>query len=544
MSKTPRAAPKAATKQGGLIRSSAIFAGLTMVSRVMGLVRDLVITARLGASQTIAADAYYTALAFPNLFRRIFAEGAFAAAFVPVFARSLQGEGREEARRLADQTLAVLASVLLVLVLAVEIAMPLLVSVMAPGFTADPAKFDLTVELTRITFPSLLLISLVALFGGMLTSTGRFAAFAAAPILLNLALIGAALYARASPAAGAGHALAWGVSLGGVAQLLLLVVALRRAGLMPRFTWPRLTPGVKKILVLFGPAAFGAGIVQINLLVDQFIASFLPTGAISYLYYADRINQLPLGVIGIAVGTALLPLLSRQIQAGDRAGADDSQSRAVELVMVFCLPSAAALTVIARPIIAVLFERGAFDAATTDASAAALVAFAVGLPAYVLIKVFAPGFFARQDTKTPVKIAVVGLVSNIALNLAFIWHLGHVGIALATACAAWINGGLLWWVLVRRGHFRADERLKQRMPRLLLATGLMTAALWAASWAMDADALKGTAQEALQLVVFLVVGLGVYGVAGHLLGAFSLRELRAMMTRRRLSPVADQDSGG
>lgn len=514
-----------------LVRAFATVSGLTAVSRVLGYGRDVLIAAALGAGVT--SDAFFVAFKLPNFFRRLFAEGAFAAAFVPVFARRLEGEGREEARRLADQTLAVLAAVLLVLVLIVEIAMPVLISVMAPGFVDDPGKFALTVELTRITFPYLLMISLVALFGGMLTSAGRFAAFAAAPILLNLALIGAALVARASPDLGAGHALAWGVSLGGVAQLLLLIVALRRAGMMPRLVLPRLTPGVKKILVLFGPAAFGAGIVQINLLVDQFIASFLPTGAISYLYYADRINQLPLGVIGIAVGTALLPLLSRQIQAGDQEAANDSQSRAVELVMVFCLPSAAALTVIAQPIIAVLFERGAFDAATTDASAAALVAFAVGLPAYVLIKVFAPGFFARQDTRTPVRIAVVGLLTNIVLNLIFIWHLAHVGIALATALAAWINGGLLCWVLMRRGHFRADERLKRRLPRILLATGAMTAALWAIAWAIDAGARQDGSSDALALLACVAGGAAVYGVAGHLLGAFSLSEIRAMMTRSR-----------
>ena len=514
-----------------LVRAFATVSGLTAVSRVLGYGRDVLIAAALGAG--VPADAFFVAFKLPNFFRRLFAEGAFAAAFVPVFARSLEGEGREEARRLADQTLAVLASVLLVLVLVVEIAMPVLISVMAPGFTDDPEKFTLTVALTRITFPYLLLVSLVALFGGMLTSSGRFAAFAAAPILLNLALIAAALVARASPELGAGHALAWGVSLGGVAQLLLLIVALRRAGLMPRVVLPRLTPGVKKILVLFGPAAFGAGIVQINLLVDQFIASFLPTGAISYLYYADRINQLPLGVIGIAVGTALLPLLSRQIEAGDESGANDSQSRAVELVMLFCLPSAAALTVIARPIISALFERGAFDAATTDASAAALVAFAVGLPAYVLIKVFAPGFFARQDTRTPVKIAAVGLVTNIALNLVFIWYLAHVGIALATALAAWVNGGLLCWVLIRRGHFHPDARLKRRLPRILLASGVMTVALWLMSWAMQADRLQGGLEEGAALAAFVLGGGAVYALAGHLLGAFSLREIKAMMTRRR-----------
>ncbi len=518
-----------------LSRAFMTVSGLTAISRLLGYARDVMIAAALGAGAT--SDAFFVAFKLPNFFRRLFAEGAFAAAFVPVFARRLEGEGREEARRLADETLAVLTAVLLVLVLVVEVAMPWLIVVMAPGFSADPAKFALTVELTRITFPYLLLISLVALFGGMLTSSGRFAAFAAAPILLNLALIAAALVARASPEIAAGHALAWGISLGGVAQLLLLVVGLRRAGLMPRLALPRLTPGVKKILVLFGPAAFGAGIVQINLLVDQVIASFLPTGAISYLYYADRINQLPLGVIGIAVGTALLPLLSRQIEAGEVDAANESQSRAVELVMLFCLPSAAALTVIAHPILAVLFERGAFDPATTDASAATLVAFAVGLPAYVLIKVFAPGFFARQDTRTPVKIAFVGLVANLVFNAIFIWHLAHVGIALATACAAWVNGGLLCWVLVRRGHFRPDDRLKRRVPRILFASGAMTAALWATAWALATHGPGGELGEVVALVVLMTVGLVVFTLAGQVLGAFRLSEVKAMLTRSRTKPV-------
>ncbi|MBT6512940.1 MAG: murein biosynthesis integral membrane protein MurJ, partial [Rhodospirillaceae bacterium] len=356
--------------------------------------------------------------------------------------------------------------------------------------------------------------------------------YAAAPILLNLSLIATALVAYYSDGIGAGHALAWGVTLGGVAQLLLLLANLSRASLMPRLLWPRLTKGVRQVLRLFGPAALGAGVVQINLVIDLWVASFLPTGSISYLYYADRVNQLLLGVVGIAVGTALLPLLSRQIEAGDQNGANDSQSRAVELVMVFCVPGAVALTIIAGPIIAVLFERGAFDAADTAASAAALVAFATGLPAYVLIKVFAPGFFARKDTKTPVKVAVVGLLSNLAIMAMLIWSLGHVGIALATAGAAWINGGILCYILIKRGHFKPDARLRHRLVRILLASALMAVALWAASWAMARYVPDTKLFEALALGGMVVLGLAVYAIAGQVLGAFNLADIRAMVRRR------------
>ncbi len=511
-------------------RAFVTVSGLTAISRVLGFLRDLLFAAALGAG--LAADAFLVAFKLPNFFRRLFAEGAFNAAFVPMFAGKLEGEGEADARRLADETLAVLLFALAALVALFEIVMPWAVLALAPGFSDEPDKLALAVELTRVTFPYLLLISLVSLFGAMLNSTGRFAAYAAAPILLNLSLIAAALMASASDDVDAGRALAWGVTLGGVAQLLLLVAGLRRAGLPPRLLPPRLTAGVKGVLKLFGPAALGAGAVQINLVVDLWVASFLPTGAISYLYYADRVNQLPLGVIGIAVGTALLPLLSRQIEAGDAAGANDSQSRAVELVMVFCLPGAAALAVIAEPVIAVLFERGAFDAADTAASAAALVAFATGLPAYVLIKVFAPGFFARKDTGTPVKTAVVALASNIVIMLSLIWSLGHVGIALATAGAAWINAGLLYAILVRRGHFAPDARLLRRLPRVLLASAAMALALRLALAAQERWPPPGDAAEAASLAATVALGLGTYALAGQLLGAFRLSEIGAMMRRQ------------
>ncbi len=512
-----------------LHRAFATVGGLTAASRALGFLRDVLVAAALGAG--LAADAFLVAFKLPNFFRRLFAEGAFNAAFVPVFAGKLESEGAAPARRLAEETLAILFVILAALVAVVEIAMPWVMVALAPGFADQPAKLALAVELTRITFPYLLLVSLVALFGAMLNSSGRFAAFAAAPILLNLCLIAAALMAGREGGAAAGRALAWGVSAGGLAQLLLLLASLKRAGLLPRPVWPRLSADMRRLLVLFAPAALGAGVVQINLLIDLWAASFLPTGAISHLYYADRVNQLPLGVIGIAVGTSLLPLLSRQIEAHDGVGANESQSRAVELAVVFCLPAAAALVAIAEPVVAVLFQRGAFGAADTAATAAALAAFALGLPAYVLIKVLAPGFFARRDTATPLRIAVVGLASNIAIMLALIWSLGHVGIALATAGAAWINGGLLFAVLVRRGYFSPDARLKRCLPRAACATAAMVALLWPAAQ-LAAPWLDGTlAAKAAALAALVALGLATYAAAGQLLGAFRLGEIRTLLRR-------------
>ncbi len=512
-----------------LARAFLTVSTLTAASRVLGFVRDVLFAAVLGTGWV--ADAFLVAFKLPNFFRRLLAEGAFNTVFIPLFARSLEGEGEAAARRLADEVLAVLAVVLAVLVALFEVAMPWVVTVLAPGFVDEPHKFDLAVDLTRITFPYILLISLVALFGGMLNSTGRFAAYAAAPILLNLSLIGAALLVHVVDDADAGRLVSWGVTWGGVLQLALVLHAVRRAGMMPRLLLPRLTAGVRELLRRFVPAALGAGVVQVNLLIDLWVASFLSTGAISWLYYADRINQLPLGVVGIAVGSALLPLLSRQIEARDECGANESQSRALELVLVLTLPAAAALMVIAHPVITALFERGAFTAADSEASAAALRAFAAGLPAYVLIKVLAPAFFARKDPGTVLRVAVVGLMSNVAVMLALVWSLGHVGIALATATAAWINAIMLLVILVRRGHFKADHRLRRRLPRMVAATGMMTTALAAAHLTRERWWAAGDHHVALYLLVLVALGLVVYAATARQIGAWAITDLRAMMRR-------------
>ncbi len=502
----------------------------TMCSRVLGFLRDILIAAAIGAGPV--ADAFFVAFKLPNFLRRLFAEGAFNAAFVPMFAGLMEDEGKAAAKAFAEDVLGVLLATLLVLVAIAEIAMPWLLYALAPGFADTPEKYDLTVALTRLTFPYILFISLVSLLGGLLTSLYRFAAFAASPILLNLCLIGAILgLARFTETPG--HALAWGVSIGGMAQLVWLIVACKRAQFNLRLRVPRLTPGVRRMLKLILPAALGAGVAQVNLVIDVIIATFLPGGSVSYLYYADRVNQLPLGVVGVAVGTALLPLLSRQLRAGEVEAARDSQNRAVEIALLLTLPSAAALMVISQPVIAVLFERGAFGPAESQARAHALIAFALGLPAFVLVKVLTPGFFARQDTRTPVRIAVVCLATNVALNLILMWPLAHVGIALATSISAWLNVALLLRGLNKRDYYRVDPRLMRRLPRMLGACLVMAAALWACERALAGPLEGGLGLRVGALAALVVTGLVIYAVAARLGGAARFQELRRVLRADR-----------
>lgn len=513
-----------------LLTAIATVGGYTMASRILGFVRDILIAALLGAGPV--ADAFFVAFKLPNFFRRLFAEGAFAAAFIPLFTRILTEDGADAARRFSERSLSVFVAVLLVFCTAMQIAMPWAMYLFAPGFAADPAKFDLAVELARIAFPYLLFISLVSQLGGVLNALGRFAAAAAAPILLNLSLI-LCLIGLAPMLETPGHALAWGVFAAGIVQFLWLIEACRRAGVVFRLPRPRLTPAVKRLMAKILPGAIGAGVVQINLVIGVILASLLPTGAVSYLYYADRVYQLPLGVIGIAVGTALLPLLSRQLREGDEAGGQASFNRALEFALLLTLPAAAALLVMPGPIVAVLFERGAFDAGATAATASALAAFALGLPAFVLVKVLAPGFFAREDVVAPVKIAGIAVAANIALSAALLVPLQHVGLALATSAASWLNAVLLALVLRRRGQFGIDGRLRRRLVRIALATAVMTAALLAGIAALE-PTLGGTVTErALALALLVVAGMLTYAVAALALGAVQIAEIRGALARRR-----------
>ncbi len=512
-----------------LVRWVATVGGYTMGSRVLGFARDILIASTLGAGPV--ADAFFIAFKLPNFLRRLFAEGAFNAAFVPLFAGSLERDGRAAAKSFAEDVLTVLLWVLLLLVVAAQIVMPWLMHVLAPGFADEPEKFDLTIQLTRLTFPYILLISLVSLLGGVLNSLYRFAAVAATPILLNLCLIGA-LLGLSRWTETPGHALAIGVTVGGAVQLIWLVVAASRAGMALRLRRPRLTPGVKRLLIIAAPAALGAGAAQVNLVIDIIIASLLPPGSVSFLYYADRVNQLPLGVVGVAVGTALLPLLSRQLRAGDAAEAVKSLNRAIEIALLLALPAAVALIVIAGPVIVVLFERGAFGPGESAAAAGALVAYAGGLPAFVLIKVLAPGYFARQDTKTPVRIAVLCLLVNVALNLVLMGPLAHVGIALATTLAGWLNVALLAAGLARRGFLRPDARLRRRIPRMVAACAGMAAVLWGLNLGLETLLTETIGLRILTLAALIGAGLASYAILAGVTGIISTRELRGLLGRR------------
>ncbi|MGH6942965.1 MAG: murein biosynthesis integral membrane protein MurJ [Geminicoccaceae bacterium] len=507
-----------------LSRSIATVGGVTLVSRVLGFVRDVMIAAFLGAGPL--ADAFFVAFKLPNFLRRLFAEGAFNAGFVPMFARTLEGEGKEVARRFAEQAQAVMIAVLVPLVVLAIALMPWVIVLVAPGFGDDDVRYQSAVDLSRITFCYILFISLCALYSGVLNSLGRFAAAAAAPVMLNLTLI-AALILSALWFDAPAYALAWGVAAAGLLQFVWLWLAVRNAGMVPALRRPRISPEVKRLLALILPGAIGAGVAQINLFMDVVLASLLPPGAVSYLYFADRINELPIGVIGVAVGTALLPLMSRQLRAGQIAQAMWSQNRAIEFALLLTVPAALALIVLCEPIVTVLYQRGAFGGEASRATSTALAAYALGLPAYVLIKVLTPGFFAREDTRTPVKIAVVCMISNVAIAFTLIWWLAHVGIALATTLSAWLNIGLLAYGLRRAGLLQPDARLRRRLPRiagagLAMALGLMLAEAWLA----DVQPVLGLAL----LVIF--GGLG-FGLIAQLSGAFDLAELRTALGRSR-----------
>jgi len=512
-----------------LVRSSATVSGLTMVSRVLGFVRDMLIATLLGTGPV--ADAFVVAFRLPNLFRRLFGEGAFNSAFVPLFAKEMESGTDGAARAFAGNVFSVLLVALLIVTAAAELAMPLLIWVIAPGFGAAGEKFDLAVLLTRIAFPYLLFMSLVALLSGVLNTTGRFAAAAAAPIVLNVVLISVLLAAEAmgwqnDPRTG--EVLCWGVSFAGFAQFAMLWLACRGAGQSVVPKRPRIDDAVRRLVRLGIPGVIAGGITQVNIVIGTVIAS-LQAGAVSFLYYADRVYQLPLGVVGVAIGVVLLPDLSRRLRRGDLEGVDQSQNRALEFSMLLTVPAAIALMVIPAPVVQVLFERGAFTADDTQATAHALAAFAAGLPAFVLIKVFSPGFFAREDTRTPMLFAAAGVTVNIAASLALFFWIGHVGIAVATSLAGWVNAGLLVVTLARRGQFHPDARLTRRLPLIVAAALIMGVVLWLASGWM-APWFAGDTALMLRIAALaglVLLGMAAYFAAAALTGAGRLGELIA-----------------
>ncbi len=516
-----------------LLKSAATVGGFTLISRLLGFVRDQLIAFTLGTGPV--AEAFFVAQRFPNLFRALFAEGAFNNAFVPLFAKRIEGEGEEAARRLAVEVFSVLLAWLLLFSAVAMMAMPLVIYLIAPGFSGTGEKFDLAVDLTRICFPYLLFMSLTALQSGVLNSLSRFTAAAAAPILLNLVMIGSNVVAwilATGNTPATGYIFAWGIFAAGVAQYMLLAIACRRAGmpLMPR--WPRMTPDVKRVIALSVPGIVSGGIMQINLVIATMIATTIE-GAVAFLYYADRLYQLPLGVIGVAIGVVLLPDLSRKLRAGNESGALVSQNRALELSLYLTLPAAFALMAIPAPILHTVFEHGAFTRADTMAVAPAVLAFAAGLPAFSMTKIFQPGFYAREDTKTPMRFAIISVLVNIAASVVLSWYFGHVGIALATTIAAWVNCTLLAVTLARRGLFALDERSRRRLPRIVLSAVAMGGLLLGGKWLLAANYAEGAGWIAAAWGLLLLVtgGAASYFVIAHFAGAMRLGELKSMLKR-------------
>jgi putative peptidoglycan lipid II flippase len=481
--------------------------GLTLVSRVTGFVRDIILAAVLGAGPV--ADAFFVALRLPNHFRAIFAEGAFNAAFVPAYARLREQAGAARAQSFADRIFTLLLASQIVL-LAVALAFtPQVIGLLAPGFSKDPDRFALAVTLTRITFPYLLLITVVTLYGGILNALHRFAAAAAAPILLNLTIITALSFAAFFPTAG--HAAAWAVLVAGVLEVLLVAGDTTRAGVLPALSWPQFDADVRQFFRALGPAVIGSGGVQLALFADTIIASFLPVGALSALYYADRINQLPIGVIGIAAGTVILPEMSRRLAAGDDGGALHALNRAIEIGLLLTVPCVVAFTIVPDVIMRGLFVRGAFTNADAQAAANTLMAYALGLLPFVLLRSVVAIFYARGDTSTPVKAALIAVAVNIAFKILLMGSLAQVGLALATSIGAWLNFGLIVWFAARAGYGGADARLRRSALRLAAAAVALAVVLLLARGPV-LGALQGWAlREEAALAVLAAVGAVVYG---------------------------------
>ncbi|HEX6004670.1 MAG TPA: murein biosynthesis integral membrane protein MurJ [Burkholderiales bacterium] len=490
-----------------LLRALAMVSSMTLISRILGFVRDVVIARLFGAG--IATDAFFVAFRIPNLLRRLFAEGAFSQAFVPILAEYKNRRGDADTRLLIDHVAAALALALFIVTLIGVIAAPLLIYVSAPGFAATPEKFALTVAMLRVTFPYILFISLVALAGAILNTYGRFSAPAFTPVLLNLSFIGFALWA-------APHfdppvtALAWAVFCGGVLQLAFQVPHLARVGMLPRFRLDLKDEGVWRVARQMGPALFGVSVAQVSLLINTIFASFLATGSVSWLYYADRLMEFPTGLLGVALGTILLPSLSRHSADGATAAYSELLDWGLRLTLLLALPAAAALALLAVPLTATLFQYGAFSASDVLATRAAVIAYSIGLIGLILVKVLAPGFYAQQDIRTPVRIAVVSLVATQLMNLAFVWSLQHVGLALAIGLGACLNAALLFRTLRRRGIYAPQPGWGLFLIKVLIALCAMAAVLWLMSGPSEEWLRVGAAARAARLAQIITLGAATY----------------------------------
>jgi putative peptidoglycan lipid II flippase len=509
-----------------LYRGFATVGSITILSRVLGFVRDVLIAALLGTSYV--ADTFFVAFRVPNMFRRLFAEGAFDAAFIPLFAKRLHGDGPKAAQAFAGQAFAGLSLILVVFTVLGEIAMPWLMLLLAPGFARDPAKFDLAVMLARIALPYLVCMSLVALYTGVLNALGRFAIAALAPTLLNVVLIVVllALVAFGGTQTTAGIALAWGIAAAGVLQVVVVAFAAARLGMSVPLERPRLTPDMRRLMTLAAPGVIAGGVAQLTMVISTIIAT-LQDRVVSWLYYAERIFQLPLGVIGVAIGVVLLPDLSHKLRSGDPDAVLASENRALEFALLLTMPAAIALAIASGPIMRVLFERGAFAAADTQATAAMLSALALGLPGYVMIKVLHPSFFAREDTKTPMLYAGIAMVSTAVLSFVLFVLIGPTGIAIATTLAGWINLGLLAATLKRRDSFKLDQTFRRRFAGICAASVVMGAVVFALVRLLDPwfAPAAGLPAQGVALTGLIGIGLLVYLGTAELFGAVKIRNI-------------------
>ena len=517
-----------------LVKKFATVGGATLGSRIFGFARETFMAAALGTGPM--ADVFYAAFRFPNLFRRLFAEGAFNAAFVPLFSKEIEANGVDGAKRFSEEVFGVLFSALLIITIVMELMMPWLVEwIIAPGFADDAEKTSITIRMAAVMFPYLMCMSLTAMLSGMLNSLHHFFAAAVAPVFLNVVMIGAlfyGLYIHADPRT-IGWYLSWSVLAAGLLQMAVVYAGVRYAGINIGFRRPRMTPNVKRLLVLAVPAAVTGGITQINQIIGQAIASG-KEGAIAALQYADRIYQLPLGVVGVAVGVVLLPELARALKAGHAKEAGNIQNRSIEFVLFLTLPAAAGLWILSDPIIRVLYERGAFSAQNTAVVAGILAIYGLGLPGFVLIKALQPGFYAREDTKTPMRFTMISVVINSGLAISLFPLIAEKGIATAEATAGWTNTLLLGFTLLRRGHLSWEWALARRTVMLLVSTGIMSAALiyalpHAQPWLQPGSPLV---HKVTALFVLLGLSMIVYFACAFLIGGADLGMIRRNLKRR------------
>ena len=509
-----------------LVRTILTLNCLTMLSRFFGFARDILIASVLGAGPV--ADAFWLAFRLPNLLRRLFAEGAFNSAFVPAFAKDLEMEGQEKACENASHVLSALTIILISLVIAVLIFTPVLMYIYAPGLFHTPERYGITLEFIRIMFPYILFISVAGLFTGILNCYGKFATGAAAPIALNVIMIIAIStysYWSSTP----GYPLAWSVFIAGLVQVLIVWAHLKYMKIPIKFAWPKLSPPVRRVIKLMLPSAIAAGVIQINLVIGTMFLSFAPVGAISYWNYADRLVQLPLSLIGVAVSTALLPAISMHVARNEAEIAQKTQNRALEFSFFFAFPAAVALYVLSEPIITVLFRRMAFGELQVIETAKVLAAFSLSLPAYVMVKIYSTAFFARYDTKTPLNGAILAVGANVILNFMVVGSYSYVGIAYATSLAAWLNAFFMMYMALRKDIHILDERLKRNLPRIIGASAFMGLTLYFSSGYFYEQIESTEFIRAITLMFLIILGSVAYISFASVVKVIDFQEIKGLL---------------